>query len=273
MKGDLVICDGKPVRPGEIGLSPDYMSAANFVYQKMHVSAHKPLHAAVHAELLGTAYSTLYGGRCGITAALLEKEVALLSEVNRYPAGSGQVAVYVFPAEHGGEPVRILSCEKLLLYKGYTLWHKAENAIVLPYEYPFPHFKTAVSLAANTYAAAYAARKNAGCAIAETREGVLYGVGENPLFAVAENTVFTTPVGDGACDSVERRLGIAAAEMSGFEVTEIPVAHAQLGEFRELFAVTTAGTTSIRECEGHIYSHSTAGKIAEQMRTITGGML
>jgi branched-subunit amino acid aminotransferase/4-amino-4-deoxychorismate lyase len=240
--------------------------SANFVYQKIHALARKPLHAGAHAELLETSYKTLYGSLPGLTARMLEEDAQALLAANRYPEGSVQLMVYLFPDEGGAkDPLRIISCEKQLLYKGYTLWHAREKAVALPYEYPFPHFQTAVSLAAHSYAANYARRKGAGCVISENSHGVMYSAGETPLFAARGNEIVTPGIGDGACDSVERRLGIAAAEKAGYLLEEIPVTRAELSGYQELFTVATGGVTAIGECSGNIYSHSAAARIAEMM--------
>lgn len=269
MIGDLISINGKICPAGDTGISPDDILAGNFIYQKIHVTEHCPLHPATHIELLDTAYTSLYGRRTGLTVKTLNEETETLLAANRYPKGSMQMAVYVLPDGKTGSAMRILSCDKQLLYRGYELWHTAEKAIILPYEYPFAPFKTAVSLAANTYATDYARRKGAGVAIAENNSGIIYGAGENPLFAVVENTVFTTPLGDGACDSVERRIGITACEAEGIQVEETPLTKNMLAECQEIFVVTPGGVTSIRECNKNIYPNSTAGRIAGRMQKLT----
>lgn len=269
MKGDLICCDGRLIEPG-CGIMPfDSMAASDFLYQKIHTIGHKPLHAQAHIELLDAAFKTMYGTGSGLSALLLEEEAARLLGENRYPMGSNQIVLYLFPAPDGkSAPVRVLSCEKQLLYKGYELWHTAEKALILPYDYQFPHFKTAVSLAAHTYATAYAARKGAGLAIAENHVGGMYSVGENPLFAVAGDTLFTPAIGEGACDSVERRLGITAAESAEMRVVESPIRREHLPGYHELFTVNPGGVVSIRECCGNIYSHSAAKRVAEAMKPL-----
>lgn len=269
MKGDLICFNGRLIDPG-CGIMPfDSMTASNFLYQKIHTIGHKTLHTQAHTELLEAAFKTMYGAGSGISALQLEEEAAKLLCANRYPMGSNQIVLYLFPSPDGkSAPTRVVSCEKQLLYKGYELWHTAEKALVLPYDYQFPHFKTAVSLAAHTYATAYAVRKGAGLAIAENHAGGMYSVGENPLFAVAGNTLFTPAIGEGACDSVERRLGIMAAESAGMRVVESSLRRENLPGYHELFTVNTGGVVSIRECAGNIYSHSAAKRVAEAMKPL-----
>lgn len=268
MKSDLLSINGKLCRRGEEPLPFDEMMAADFVYQRLHTLGHKVLHAQAHAELADAAYLSLYGTHSGVTAGLLREEAAMALEANRYPHGSVTVMLYLLPG-YDGKPIRIISCEKQLLYKGYALWHAAVKAIVAPYEYPFPHFKTGLSLAAGAYAARYASRKGATIAIAENNSGTLTGIGDEPLFAVMGNRAMTTPVGQGACDSVERRLALAACEKAGMEITETPLSKEMLTEYQELFTVTPGGVVSIRECGGNIYPNSTANRVASAMEAFS----
>ena len=270
MKGDLICCNGNLVSYDDEILQFDRMMASNFIYQKIHTAEHRPMHPSSHTYLLNTTFKTLYGTNCGISAEQFTKECALLLEANHYPKTSNQVIIYIFPQEDKtSKPVRIISCEKQLLYKGYELWHKGVKAMILPYDYLFPHFKTSVSLSAHTYAATYANSKGAAIPIAENHRGIMYGAGEDPLFAVIGNNVYTPALGDGACDSVERRLGIMAAQKAEMNIIEAPISQKQLHEYHELFTVTPAGITSIRECAGNIYSHSSAKRIVNAMREIT----
>ena len=264
MKGDLISINGELIRQEEIPVPFDRLTSSNFIYQRMHVLGRRILHAAAHAKLANTSYRSLYGTESSITEDSLKKETAALLTANRYIHGSVSVILYLLPDDNG-KPLRILSCEKQLLYKGYALWHKGEKAVILPYEYPFSHFKTAMSLTASTYAAQYAQTKGAGIAIAENHSGVLYGAGDEPLFAVIGNDVMTTPIGQGACDSVERRLALAACEKAEKHVVEAPLSRELLDEYQELFIATTGGITSIKECCGNIYPNSTANKVAETM--------
>ena len=264
MKGDLISINGKLLRQEEIPVPFDRLTSSNFIYQRMHTLDRRVLQAATHVQLAETTYISLYGTGSGIAEESLKEETTAILTANRYMHGSVSVILYLFP-NGNGTPLRILSCEKQLLYKGYALWHKGEKAIILPYEYPFPHFKTALSLTAGSYAAQYAKTKGAGIAISENKAGVLYGAGDEPLFAVIGNDVLTTPIGQGACDSVERRLALATCEKAEKRVVEAPLTAELLDEYQELFIATNGGITSIKECNGNIYPNSTAHKVAETM--------
>lgn len=264
MKGDLLSVNGRLCTLGEAGESPDRMLSANFVWQRIHTLEQRPLHLCSHMDLIETAYVSLYGTTTGLSAATLRAEIATLLQANRYQKGSVAVMLYILPGEDA-QPIRILSCEKQLLYKGYSLWHRAEKAMILPYEYPFAHFSTALSLAADTYASNYVRRKSAGIGLAENSAGYLYSAGGGPLFAVMGNRVLTTPVSHGACDSVERRLVIESCTRAKLEVVELPLTRKLLGEYQELFTANVGGIVSIGECLGNIYPYSTASRVATGM--------
>lgn len=269
MKGELVCINGKTVRWGETGLDPNTLLAANFLYQKVHTLERRVLQVVWHAEIFGMSSRALYGCDPGIDAAILQREAAAVLDANRYPASGNLVAVYLIPDENGGF-VRLLACERTMLYKGYAFWHTGLDCVVTPYEYPFPQHKTAISLAAHTLAESYARRKGFSGAIAENNTGVLTGLGDNPLFAVVRDTVFTTALADGAADSVERRLGIEACSEAGLTVTDQPVRSENIRDFDEIFTVTPQGIVSVRTCEGKLFPHSKAKNIAEKLRTFAG---
>lgn len=271
MKGDLVCIDGRPVRWGDPAFDAERLPGGDFIYQKIHTIAHKPLQWEMHMEILETSWQTLYRGQTGITREILHREIAALLDANRYPQGGNLVTLCLFPPSDGeGDPLRLLFCEKQLLYKGYTLWHDALRAILTPYEYPFAQHKTAVSLAAHNYAEGYARRRGADAAIAENYRGIVTGVGENPLFAVRGGEAHTTPIEDGVAESVERRLGLAACESAGLVMLQQPVESAQLREFDELFTVTPQGLVSIGRYAGRLFPNSAAKHIAACMERAAG---
>lgn len=275
MKSDLVCFNGKMTAFGDIELTPDILLSANFVYERIHTLGSKALHRDTHIELAEVAYSNLYGASAGLTQSMVDNEVKLLLESNRYPTeGSASVIMYLIPPQDGSKhPHRLLSCEKQLLYKGYTLWHTALETISLPYDYPLAPYRTAVSLAAHTYSGEFARRKGAGAALTLNFRRIVTGLGEYPLFAVVNNEIRTTPIGDGVADSVQRRLGIAACMGTGMILLQQAVEYGQLKEFDELFAVTPQGVVSIRSCDGHLYPTSSARKVADAMAGMTGARL
>ena len=269
MSRDKVSLNGKFVPFEEAGFAPEYLLGVNFVYQKLHALSYETLQANAHVEIAEVSYNALYGQPAGISRTDLESDVRSLLLANRYPAASNQLILYLVPPEKGaGVPSRLLVCEKQLLYKGYTIWHSGLKALTVPYDYPFPEHKTAASLAAHNCALEYALRKGSQAAICENRDGIAVGVGENPLFALTGEKVFTTPIECGAAESVERRMGIAACQRAGLAVFDEPVECGSLASFDELFTVTPQGVISIAECGGKLFPHSMAKKIADHMTAI-----
>lgn len=270
MGTDIIYINGKFIKYNEavtrFGLVPGY----DFVYQRIHTFAHTPLHAETHIGILDISCERLYGTTSGLTADILTQAVGQLLKLNNYQEGSNVITVYIAAPESADTPpAKIIICEKQLLYRGYVLWHKTFKAIVTPYEYPFPEHKTAVSYTAHIFPKGYAERSEADIAIMSSHSGVITGAGENPIFGVRGNSVLTTPLhGFGVAESVERRLGIAAAEAAELLVYEETLTTDNLKSYDELFIVDQQGIISIGECEGKLYPNSMAKHIAAKMNDI-----
>ena len=266
MSGDKICVNGTLVEPANVGQSIDALLSGNFIYQKIHTLGHKVLYRDLHIEIADASYTALYGRDAALSQEMLDRDIALLLRENRYPTGSNLVVLYLLPPKDEGEPpIRLLSCEEQMLYKGYVLWHKSFDTLITPYEYPFPLHSTAVSLACHTYAQRYARRKGMDAAVTENYSGILTGMGEHPLFALRGNEVCTTAIDSGAADSVERRIGIAACEAAGLLVLEQPIEKAQVKAFDEMFAVTPQGIISLRSCAGRTFPNTMARNIAARL--------
>jgi hypothetical protein len=254
MKGERVIIDG---RVGEFGaLAPDELLAANFVYQKIAVFGRRAMGVRWAAEVLEAAWAAMATPEYGTPQDTLSREITALLDANGYPAGGGVlVAVYVFP-DADGRPVRLISCEKQLVWREMS-HSTGVRALVVPCEVPFAGCRTAASLAAQTCAGLYARRRGYDAAICENAAGVLTTMGDAPLFAAEANRVFVAP----SADSVERRMGIAACRAAGLELYEEGFTAAALPHFDEVFALTPQGITSISELDGRSLTHSLAAKV------------
>ncbi|MCL2561333.1 MAG: hypothetical protein FWE10_03305 [Rikenellaceae bacterium] len=270
MKGDLVSIDGMVVAFGEAGFSPDALLATNFVYQKLHALARRPLHVEWAAEIAERSAESLYGRRAGLTSQSLENEIYALLEANRYPPhGSAFASLYLVP--DGEKFIRLLSCERQMVFKGYALT-TGVRCLVVSYEPPLAHHKTAASLAMHSYTAGYARRKSFDAALAESAAGVLTGLGEWPVFAIVGDKAFTPSLADGVPDSVERRLGIAACTEAGLIVCEHALTFSDTADYDELFALTPQGITSICQLvrdgrSSRALPHSMAKNVLAHMRT------
>lgn len=271
MEKDLISINGSLKKYSDLTASGGCLPGYDFIYQRIHTLEHVPLHIEAHTGILDISCERLYGTSPELSSAGLRDEIGQLLKNNRYPKGSNLVTLYILPPETEGMPAtRLLVCEKQMLYKGYTLWHKSVKAIVTPYEYPFAEHKTAVSYAAHTFSLSYAQRSGADMALTSNQSGILTGAGENPLFAVSGNKILTTPLtGYGVAESVERRLGIESALAAGLEVFEEPLSVKELKNYDELFAAETQGITSIGHCRKKLYPNSMAKRISSHMNGIT----
>lgn len=265
MTGDLVCVDGAMVRFGD-RFPPDTLLAANFVYQKVAVFGRRTAAAEWAAEIAGGSYKVLYGHAAGITGGIIEREAAALLDANGYPAECGAiVAIYLIPND-ADVPVRLLSCERQLVWRDYSV-STGGRAAVVPCDAPFVGHRTAASLAAQTCATAYARRLGFSSALCENGSGALVTLGDSPVFAAASGRIFTAPP-DPAADSVERRIGIEVCESAGLYVSESAVTATDLPDIEELFALTPQGIESIREVGGNAraLSHSLANNLLAHLK-------
>lgn len=270
MNGDQICYNGEIIVSPPATEDIDVLLGNNFIYQRIHTLKHEPLFFDELHEIANTSYNALYGCNFGITAQTIKQNIKLLLAKNRYPKGSVVVTWYMMPPTVNSATSYILSVTKQLVYEGYVHWHARLNTIILPYEYPFQPHKSAVSLAANNFAQWYAKSKGADAALTQNYEKQVISAGENPLFAVRNRQVITTPIVCAASDSVERRLGIAACKSTGLHVVQEPIMADELSQYDELFLVNQQGIESIRSCDfGAPYSHITAQLIAEKMSKIT----
>lgn len=269
MKGDAIWSDGRILAAKEAGTDVESLPGANFIYQRIHTLAHKGLHLNTATYLANNSYKTLYGTQHNMTATEVGTAIESLLAHNRYPQGSVVVTWYLMPPDASGYTRYMLSTTEQLLYKGYVTWHSRVPAMILPYEYPFPSHKSAVSLAANNFAQWYASSKGAQVVLTESYDHTLTSAGENPLFALHGRTLLTPPVECGAADSVERRLGLMAATSAGIEVVEAPIPTCDIVAFDELLTVTPQGVVSIKSCGEALYMNIIAQKLGTHMAALT----
>ena len=261
MRGDLVCIDGVLHPWDETRFDPDSLLARGYLYQRIHTLEHRPLHIAAHTELIRNSYQALYGLTPDLDEEMLRRETTLTLKENHYPEVSNLITLYLFPPRNGKPGPRMISGTKTLVYPGYTLWHSRLKAITLPYDYPFPEHETALSRITHTFATEYAVRTGAEVALTENREGIVTGAGENPLFAVCDNTVIITPVESGAAESVLRRLGIVLCRETGLTVQEMAITGDLLRRCDELFSLTPQGVVSLSEWNGRRGFNIAAEKI------------
>ncbi|WP_418992494.1 aminotransferase class IV [Alistipes sp.] len=228
-----------------------------YLYQTVHFAAGRPRLLAEHVGVLRDAARTLFGVAYAPDLRLLEKRIATLAAAERYPAAvSGFVRI-----ELDAEGTERLLPAGVSLYDGYALRSLMPAGITLHYDLPLTEAPTSARETASLLARQLARRSGCGAAVRCDREGALLTADDAPLLAVKGTTIFTSP----APQSVERWLGLRAAEALGLEVREQPVAKAALPELDELFYIDHRGVTALSHCDGHPYMALTAERIAGAM--------
>lgn len=266
MPADKVFLNGKLY--GHVPDELPEMLGYDYVYQILHTRRHVPLHISEHIEIADTVMRNIYGYGIGITAGEISDQASVLLRANRYPDSAAAVMMRVFPNSKGA-PGILLECQSQLLYPRYALWHKRITATVFPCEYIFMGYQTAVSYITSSYVDGYAARNGADAAIIENSSSVLTNIGDEPLFVVKGKDILTSPVEEGAVDSVMRRLVLRAAEKEGMNVVLTPLHKEWLEECDEAFFPTVQGITSIKGFGSRSFYYLAAGKIAEAIEKMS----
>jgi hypothetical protein len=246
----------------------------HFIYQRLHTVGGKALHLAEHLTIAARAFEHIYGFRpeldeCAIATLIAET----LRAVHTPPRIGATVMFRLAPGEtslrgaEGEEAIQIdIDFERRLLDAGYA--HSPLRPVAVTHEYsiPFGAFPTGFQLAARALFDTLALTRH-GATRSVRREGDrLLSCGDAPLFAVRGRVLTTPPLTDGAMESVERELVMAAAAASRLNVREEPIPHSELKSFDELFFADAAGITSLSECDGAKFMSLAAPRIAAAMR-------
>ncbi len=268
---DKIIHNGTLCRPEEAGLGSPRLSEAPFLYQHLHTRGHRVLHAAMHLEILNAASQAAYGCTLPLEAEALCKQVATLLEANRAPLGGNGVMLLFYPEglrETPSEAAYLLESSGPLYYNEYTLWHQRPTLTVMPCEYLLMGYPTLVARQVARYGRTLSRRRGAGAAVIETMDGVLTNVEDEPLFLVCGDRVLSTPLHEGATDSVMRRLVLRACQAEKINYEETPLRREMLSVCDEAFAPTVQGLTSFGAYERTRYFNLVAGKIAQALNRL-----
>ncbi len=241
---------------------------AHFVYQRIHTLGGKALRLAEHLLIAARAFEHIYGFRPELDERETAAEITALLKTLRLPKGtSATVMLYLVPREDGGCEIKA-EYERGLLDAGYAHSPLRPQAATFEYSIPYSGFPTGFQLSARALFDDLALRKH-GAARSVRREGDrLISCGDAPLFAVRGRVLFTPPLTEGAMESVERELVIAAAERvkPRLAVREEPILHSELKSYDELFFADAAGITSISECDGAKFMSLAAARLAGAMQ-------
>lgn len=244
---------------------------SHFVYQRIHTLAGKALHLTQHLDLAARAFQHIYGGgRPVFDEREFAARITALLRGERSPArGSATVMLCFSPDGDGGCEVSA-EYERPLLDVGYSVSSLRPKAVTYEYSIPFGAFPTGFQLSAQALFDSLALLHHAATRSVRRDGDRLLSCGDAPLFGIRGKTIFTAPFSDGAVDSVERRMVIAAAGRARFDTLEEAVTHSSLTGFDELFFADAAGLTSLSECDGAKFMSLAVHRLAAFLSTGKG---
>lgn len=239
-----------------------------YFYQRMTTCAHRLLHPQTHLEILNQLLNVTYGQTLRLSPAALQQQTQQLLAANHYPKQGNCVTLRVYPSERHLPPEYLLVCSGQLYYPSYTVWHKRLMLTVMPCEYWFMGYPTGVSRQIARYSRTVA--EQAGCdrAVIENMHGILTSVEDEPLFLVHNRQVFTSPIEEGATDSVMRRLVKAACREEKLDFQEIPLTREMLLACDEAFSASPQGLISFEGYEQARYYNLIANRLAPRLNTL-----
>jgi branched-subunit amino acid aminotransferase/4-amino-4-deoxychorismate lyase len=232
------------------------MPADHYIYQRIHTLAGKSLHLREHLELAARAFRHIYGGEQPVLdERVIASQIAEVLRANNSPArGSAVVMLRLAPQDNSQFSIlnSQLTAEyiRTLLDVGYAVSSLRPTAVSYEYAIPFGGFPTGFQLSAAALFD-HLALAHHGATRSVRRDGdKLISCGGEPLFGIQGKTLFTASFNEGAVESVERQLIIAAAKKARLDFLEEAVLHSELTSFDELFYADAAGITSLAECDG-----------------------
>ncbi len=159
------------------------------LYQTVHVADERPRLVRAHAALLAEAARTFFGCDYAPDVRLLESRIAALVRSERYPRSVSSF-VRIEVSDNGTERLRPAGYS---LYNGYALRSVMPDARVVRCEVPGIELPTSGREALHRLADRRARALGADLAVRADLHGVCYSADSAPLFAVRNNTVFTSP--------------------------------------------------------------------------------
>lgn len=243
-----IILNGELSTLQECGAKINSMLSSNYVYQHIHTFEHKALNLSEHISLIDTALSHIRNRESGFSEGQTQEFIYDLLRSNRYPKQSNKVTIRVFTNSTGDESHSlsyIIQVTEQLLYARYNVWHTRPILEIYSCEYPYMGYTTAISQLSARYGRDFASRNTAEIAVIQRHNGILTNIDDEPLFLVFGNEIVTSPLHEGANDSVMRRLTFRAAEAEGIKISEHPLERAMLNSCDEAFTLSTQGIISI----------------------------
>jgi hypothetical protein len=225
--------------------------AEHYIYQHIHTLAGKPLHLGTHLDLAARAFQHIYGGeKPPLYENVVTTQIAEILRSNHAPThGSAVVTLRLAPSDFAAFITEI-EYERTLLDTGYAVSSLRPTAASYEYSIPFGGFPTGFQLSAAALFDTLALSHHEATRSVRREGDKLISCGGSSLFGIRGKTLFTASPGEGAVESVERRLVIAAAAKARLDFLEEAVPQSELKSFDELFYADAAGITSLSECDG-----------------------
>lgn len=249
--------DGNITQWREADLAPELLLGRNWIYSTINTFAHRPLHLSLKLRYALASYKALFGYTPQVDVATVEREIYNLLHFGLFPEGGNTVNLYLIP-DTKDSCRRLITHEATTPYEGYGLLAIRPRGVVVGYDIPFGAHQTNVSLTTARFADNYAALHGYDIALRSTREGILLSSGDNPLFALRNNTLLTTPADGGARLSAEREIMLEVAAKAGVEVKEEVLSTEEMDFYEELMVFTPVGIQSLRSLGnmrlGNIYA-------------------
>ena len=183
-----VCLNGTFVEPAELA-DPLSMLERNHLFQRIHTFGGTAPFLSVHLEILTRALNRLYGMQTDLSESRIADRIARLLEINRFPRQSACVTLRLFPEgiDEGSDRCEyLIETDRPLLYPHFVLWHKRMMLDTVRCDAPHEGYPTAGALLCDRYAERTVRRRGGELAARESRDGVLLGVGGEPLLIVTE---------------------------------------------------------------------------------------
>jgi len=249
----------KTVLDGKISdsLPPETLTHL-YVYQEIHVLDGIPLLMNTTMEMLGCAFSGLFGGRFPLTQQQMIKDINELLTANRFDMGSFWLRVFASPDNY------MLMIEKQIVYRGPVLWHARPRATIINYNDPLVPYPTTALLQSVNHADFIAVNNGYDMALQRTPNGILYA--PFPLIGVWNGVCYMAPLDHGGIDSPWRQAAFSLFVAAGIDLKEEPLD--PLVEYDELLYICPLGIVSLKSVGDRLLFNSYANRLAVYIQKV-----
>lgn len=232
-----------------------------YLYEKLRTYNHRVWYAEEHIRHLGVASQALFRRRVTLTAEQLQRQVSELLRVGGYSREGVLLTLRLYE----GENYQLL-VDEVSLYTGYALRSLRPVAVVERLPYELLRWATSLREECVRWALQRASMRGAQAVLLSDGRGVVYRMDDAPLYAVAEDVLYTSP----QQTELTRNLVKQAAEQEGLQLVEHPIEEQRLASFDELFGFDYRGVRTLSAVNGRHYIALKAERIANRLSTMRG---